>query len=320
MARRPYCKWFTSDWLSSGTRAAMTLEQRAIYRDALDICYQEGSIPDDPLILQRQLFITPDEFDRNWPAVRKHFKVAGEGCLTHHRVELDTAEQLAFGAKQAARARARWGDDQPPEMPDSCGKNAAGIISAMPDGCGNNAAGINPASKKLCRNDAGTDAGMYATPSSSSSSSSSSSPTPKPKPKPEENTLSSISVGNEQHTDRPKEAAPEFDAWYQTYPRKVARKAAEKAFAKIKKQDLELLKANTPRWAEEFERRGSKYVPHPATFLNREDWRDPPPEFRADPKLTVHDYNAETLRRLREEKDVHTPEENPTQRRLEGAQ
>lgn len=73
-----------------------------------------------------------------------------------------------------------------------------------------------------------------------------------------------------------------FDQFYAAYPRKVAKKAAQKAFAKIKDagsklpailQALEKQKAEYQR-QHDFQRDGWRFFPHPATWLNREQWED----------------------------------------------
>jgi phage replication O-like protein O len=67
-----------------------------------------------------------------------------------------------------------------------------------------------------------------------------------------------------------------FDRFYAAYPRKVSRKAAERAFARLAPDDqlvadilagLERAKASG-QWSD------PKFTPHPATWLNAEGWRD----------------------------------------------
>lgn len=73
-----------------------------------------------------------------------------------------------------------------------------------------------------------------------------------------------------------------FDQFYAAYPRKVAKKAAQKAFAKIKDAGSKLpaiLQALEKQKAEyqqqhDFQRDGWRFFPHPATWLNREQWED----------------------------------------------
>jgi hypothetical protein len=67
----------------------------------------------------------------------------------------------------------------------------------------------------------------------------------------------------------------DFQEWYSAYPKKVAKEAAAKAYAKaIKSIDPdELLAASLPRLAE-LSKREPRYIPHPATWLNSGGWQD----------------------------------------------
>jgi hypothetical protein len=72
-----------------------------------------------------------------------------------------------------------------------------------------------------------------------------------------------------------------FDAWYSTYPRKVGREPAMKAYAKAIKEiggDPEqavaaLMEASKPR-LEQLAKRDAAYIPYPATWLNDCGWKD----------------------------------------------
>jgi hypothetical protein len=67
--------------------------------------------------------------------------------------------------------------------------------------------------------------------------------------------------------------SPEFVRFYEhAYPRKVARGAARRAWASaIRKADPGVILAAAERF-----RPDPRYVPHPATWLNGERWRDDP--------------------------------------------
>lgn len=73
----------------------------------------------------------------------------------------------------------------------------------------------------------------------------------------------------------------EFQAFWAEYPRRIGKKAALKAFQNARDRpridDLleSIRKAKaSPQWAKE----GGQYIPHPATWLNRGQWADVPPE------------------------------------------
>lgn len=77
----------------------------------------------------------------------------------------------------------------------------------------------------------------------------------------------------------PRERDPRFDEWYALYPRKVARKAAEKAWAKLAPSDALVeqimagLRAQLPAWARK-PKSERQFIPHPSTWLNQMRWLD----------------------------------------------
>ena len=67
----------------------------------------------------------------------------------------------------------------------------------------------------------------------------------------------------------------DFELWYAAYPRKVARGAAERAFAKaIKTAAIEDLIAGATRYAKAVSGKEPEFVAHPATWLNGKRWLD----------------------------------------------
>ena len=93
-----------------------------------------------------------------------------------------------------------------------------------------------------------------------------------------------------------------FFAFYALYPRHVARKAAERAWAKLKpdaalmEQIMAGLRAQLPMFAG----RDWEHIPYPATWLNGERWLDEVPKpkpltghalFLARRELEVREYN-----------------------------
>ena len=67
-----------------------------------------------------------------------------------------------------------------------------------------------------------------------------------------------------------------FDGFWEKYPRKVAKKEAMKAWAKMdagqRRAAIETIDSHSWVWANEG--RGSRTVPHAATWLNGERWED----------------------------------------------
>ncbi len=71
---------------------------------------------------------------------------------------------------------------------------------------------------------------------------------------------------------------PRFDRFWDAYPRKVAKGAAQKAFEKLSPDEAMLAQMqraiawqiNTPGWR----KNGGEYIPHPATWINQRRWED----------------------------------------------
>jgi hypothetical protein len=84
--RLPSYPWYPDDWLTSPTRLKMSPESRAIYRDLLDYCFRDGSIPIDDHVLMLMAAVTPAVWRRAWPAVQAEL-IERDGRYTHGKVE-----------------------------------------------------------------------------------------------------------------------------------------------------------------------------------------------------------------------------------------
>jgi hypothetical protein len=81
---------------------------------------------------------------------------------------------------------------------------------------------------------------------------------------------------------KPADEHPHFAAFWTAYPRKTAKPAAAKAFAKIAPDDATFAamlaaldrQRRSPGWVKD----GGQFIPHPATWLNGRRWEDQPPE------------------------------------------
>lgn len=89
------------------------------------------------------------------------------------------------------------------------------------------------------------------------------------------------------------EYPPDFDRFWQAYPRKTAKGAALKAWRKHKPPVDRVLEAL--RWqtrSDEWAKDGGEFIPYPATYLNALRWEDEPPQSNgngrdgAPPKLS----------------------------------
>ena len=70
---------------------------------------------------------------------------------------------------------------------------------------------------------------------------------------------------------------PEFETWWMIYPRKTGKRAAYKAWQQaLKRVSADVLSVKTDAFAQlvRSERRETRFIPHGATWLNRDGWLD----------------------------------------------
>lgn len=91
---------------------------------------------------------------------------------------------------------------------------------------------------------------------------------------------------------KPKRAGvhPMFDAFWQAYPKRIAKAKAEEAFSKLN-PDEELMKvmlAALKAWSktEQWQKDGGQFIPNPTTWLNQRRWEDELPQ--SVQKLNAH--------------------------------
>lgn len=75
-----------------------------------------------------------------------------------------------------------------------------------------------------------------------------------------------------------------FAEFWQIYPRRVAKKPAERAWRRLSKTDRSAVLDHLPKrkWPAE-----KSYVPHPATFLNQRRWEDEDQETTVAPQEDI---------------------------------
>lgn len=87
--------WYVSDWFNSETRLSMNAAEKGIYRDLLDYCWLEGSLPSSPKLLRNISNSSPKEFSKSFSAVRKCF-YEKEGRLFHRKVDDKRKELITY--------------------------------------------------------------------------------------------------------------------------------------------------------------------------------------------------------------------------------
>ncbi len=100
--------WYVGDWRSSETRIVLTLEERGLYRELLDSCYIERSLPTDERLLARIANCSDEEFKRCWPRVKPLFNESN-GRLTHFKVD-EVIEKLDGYHEQRKQAGRKSGE------------------------------------------------------------------------------------------------------------------------------------------------------------------------------------------------------------------
>lgn len=90
-----------------------------------------------------------------------------------------------------------------------------------------------------------------------------------------------VSIGKDTPPISPKGIDVRFSNFWQAYPKKVGKGAAEKAFKKYKPDDV-LLDAmlnalSVQKQSDQWKKDGGQFIPNPATWLNQKRWEDESP-------------------------------------------
>lgn len=104
--------WYIQDWLLSRARAVLNIEQRGLFREVLDILYNnEGTADPDEESLRRMCGAERPEWKRSWPAVKKLLDKV-DGQLSHPKVRETIVKLEVYHTKrrEAGRsgAKRRW--------------------------------------------------------------------------------------------------------------------------------------------------------------------------------------------------------------------
>lgn len=77
-------------------------------------------------------------------------------------------------------------------------------------------------------------------------------------------------------TDTDTDTDQDFDAFWKSYPKRVGKAAALKAWKRAKKPSIEAIiaKLNTLKASDQWRKDGGQYIPFPATWIRRGGWDD----------------------------------------------
>jgi len=104
----PYLRWYVTDYRASRRVQRLSWQERGIYRELLDECWVEGSIPDDPEKLAEIADCPRGVMAEAWPNIRPLFKpIDGlDGMyMTSPRLEAERSDDDAFRVKRANAGR-----------------------------------------------------------------------------------------------------------------------------------------------------------------------------------------------------------------------
>ena len=294
--------WYITDWRESEAVLTMTIEQRGLYRELLDMCWREGSLPTEERTLRKLAMAEQAEFDKCWPVVKTQF-TERDGRLWNAKVDekrpevLKSKEDRSRGGKiraeSAPRKKGRFlpdrtssagrelpacdqlstssapaehpADDQPPPSPSM--QLAPSPLPGVSDS-------IVPSRHKLHIEKSENDFSL------SSNSANSGKNGRKPK-------------GD---SDMPGYLVQGFDEWWAIYPRKEAKPQARKAYAKYRVSGVEHEKimAAQSRCNPDLLTREVGFRPQPSSWLHQEHWLD-----ETSPETLKRPEDLDELDRLR---------------------
>lgn len=122
--------WYISDWKDSERRISLTLAERGLYRELLDHCYREGSIPEDEERLIAIAGCKSADFKKAWPKVKLCFSSGKDvGRLEHHKATeiLSKLENWNESRRKGGEARHRSSSAKPE---DKLSKSSAKALLA----------------------------------------------------------------------------------------------------------------------------------------------------------------------------------------------
>ena len=105
-------QWFISDWTHSEKAASMSLQERGLYRELLDLCYAQGSVSSDESTLIKLTRSERAEFLKAWPKVKQCFYLGDDNRYRNARVDAELSEMREHRKKKSDAGKkgndARW--------------------------------------------------------------------------------------------------------------------------------------------------------------------------------------------------------------------
>lgn len=96
---------YVADWVRSETRIKLSSAGRGMFRELLDYCWIEGSLPNDVRALKSISGGTDKEFAAEWPVMERCFDVIGDR-LHHWKVDEKRPDLVAHKQQRSSAGRA----------------------------------------------------------------------------------------------------------------------------------------------------------------------------------------------------------------------
>jgi uncharacterized protein YdaU (DUF1376 family) len=106
--KSPAFQFYPKDFLSDERQIQMPLPAVGIYIRLLCHCWNEGSLPVDPVALARLAGAGLRQFKAWWPSIQPCFQVNADGRLVNTRLDRERDSQQRFRSSQSHRGAARW--------------------------------------------------------------------------------------------------------------------------------------------------------------------------------------------------------------------
>lgn len=238
--KAPAFQFYPKDFLTDGRVAGMTLQEVGAYIRLLCLCWQESSLPNDTKRLATMVGATHMAFLKVWPAIAECFHEQ-DGRLVQRRLDRERVKQAAYRQLQSRAGKA------------SAAKRAK-------------ATGVQP-TRQPNRNGGSTGVQPSGQPNGNSAIS---------------DLQSSISDLPSPVCDllAPAKTETAFARFWANYPNKKGKDDALKAWNRRHPSealiDLILSALSVQKTWPEWTKDGGRFIPHPATWLNRGSWDDEP--------------------------------------------
>lgn len=101
----PYYRWWVQDYRGSRNVQRLTWQEKGIYRELIDECWDKGSIPDDLTALADIVGCAETDMAGAWTKLRRLFEVNADGMLVSPRLEKERSAEDRERLVKAAAGR-----------------------------------------------------------------------------------------------------------------------------------------------------------------------------------------------------------------------